>query len=166
VSHRAHSKSDRARRKNDRDGGGLLALLLAILASTPVAAEQSKHFGDWDVHYVVIPSTFLRPQIATNYNLVRAKDRSLVNVSVVATSGKGTRARLQGSASNLLGQRFGLEFREVTEGSAIYYLAELEHTNEEVLRFRISVSVAGEPDMLMEFQQKLYWEDADAGGPR
>ena len=144
----------------------LLAAALACFAVGNVAAEQSQRFGAWDVHYVVIPSTFLQPQIAAQYGITRAKDRALVNVSVIGQAGDATRCEIAGWASNLLGQRLELKFREVTEGDAIYYLAELKHDNEEVLRFRVTARVAGEREMLLEFQQKLYWEDADASGAR
>ena len=144
----------------------LLAAALACLLIGKVAAEQSQSFGGWDVHYVVIPSTFLQPQIAAQYGITRAKDRALVNVSVIGQAGDATRCKVAGSASNLLGQRLELEFREVTEGDAVYYLAELKHDNEEVLRFRITARVPGEREMRLEFQQKLYWEDADASGAR
>lgn len=144
----------------------IIATLLQLLVATTAMADQLQSFGDWDVHYVVIPSTFLRPQVATQYAVVRAKNRSLINVSVLNKTGQATRCEVTGWAGNLLGQRLDLKFREVAEASAVYYLAEIEHANEEVLRFHITASVAGHQEMLVEFQQKLYWEDADASGAR
>lgn len=141
------------------------ATLLLLLGATNPSAEQSQSFGDWDVHYVVVPSTFLRPQIAQQYAVTRAGNRSLVNISVLDQADKATRGEVRGSIVNLLGQRRNLAFREVAEADAVYYLAEIEHANEEVLRFHISVTVDGR-ELLIEFQQKLYWEDADAGGSR
>jgi hypothetical protein len=50
-------------------------------------------------------------------------------------------------------------FREATEGVAVYYLAEIKHSNEEVLRFKITIAPPDDREMLLEFQQKLYWEE-------
>ena len=139
--------------------------LLCLLAANPAAAEQLQSFADWDVHYVVLPSTFLRPEIAQQYAVVRANNRSLVNISVLDKAGNATRGKIQGAIINLLGQRQDLKFREVAEASAVYYLAEIEHANEEVLRFRITATIDGR-ELLVEFQQKLYWEDRDADRAR
>jgi hypothetical protein len=144
----------------------IIVALSALVAANAAWSEQVQQFADWDVHYVVIPSTFLRPEVATQYTITRAKNRSLVNISVLNKTGEATHSRVQGSASNLLGQRLDLQFREVAEAGAVYYLAELEHDNEDILRFRISVKVGNGEEMLLEFQQKLYWEDASEGGAR
>jgi len=143
-----------------------LALVLAALPVNAAFADQAKSFGAWDVHYIVIPSTFLRPHIATQYDVVRAKNRSLINISVLDKTGQAARGTVTGWASNLLGQQTNLAFREVAEAGAVYYLAEIEHENEDILRFHITATVDGSPKMLVEFQQKLYWEDADASGAR
>jgi len=146
-------------------GAAFRCALLCLLTATHAAAEQLQSFGNWDIHYVVVPSTFLRPEIALQYSVVRAKNRSLVNISVLDKAGKATRGKIRGTTVNLLGQLQALEFREVAEASAIYYLAEIEHDNEEVLRFRITATIDGR-ELLVEFQQKLYWEDADAARAR
>ena len=49
-----------------------------------------------------------------------------------------------------------LAFRKVAEGDAVYYPVEIKHTDEETLRFRITISAPGRtPEMLLAFQQKL-----------
>jgi hypothetical protein len=70
-----------------------------------------------------------------------------------------TQVVITGYSTNLLGQQQVLAFREVAEGSAVYYLADFKHSNEEVLRFKITVAPPGERNMALEFQQKLYWEE-------
>jgi hypothetical protein len=69
------------------------------------------------------------------------------------------KVKIEGTVKNLLGQLLPLTFREVTEGDAVYYLAAVKHTHEEVLRFEISLSAAEAPPMQLKFQQKLYWEE-------
>jgi len=130
-----------------------------VLCCAWAHAEQLQRFGDWEVHYVVLPSGFLKPDVAARYHIVRGRDRAFVNVSVLDPDGQPSKVNVSGHSTNLLGQRQTLAFREVSEGSAVYYLAEIKHSNEEVVRFKISVSGATSREMLLEFQQKLYWEE-------
>ncbi|NIP14314.1 MAG: DUF4426 domain-containing protein [Pseudomonadales bacterium] len=136
----------------------IITLLLA-LAAVPGHGEQRQSFGGWDVHYVVLATGFLKPAIAQSYGITRGRDRALVNVSVLDPTGAARSVAIQGTVKNLLGQLQPLEFREVKEGEAVYYLATVRHTHEEVLRFDISISAPGAPPMQLKFQQKLYWQE-------
>lgn len=136
----------------------ICALLLA-LATAPGHAEQRQSFGGWDVHYVVLPTGFLKPDIAAQYGITRGRDRALVNISVLDPAGVPRKVTIEGTVKNLLGQLRPLTFREVTEGEAVYYLAAVKHTHEEVLRFEILLSAPEAPLMQLKFQQKLYWEE-------
>ena len=138
-------------------------LKLLVVASLLVAmsgqAEQMQRFGGWEVHYVVLPTGFLNADIASRYDVIRGRDRAFVNVSVLDSEGQPTQVAIAGHVTNLLGQQQTLAFRKVAEDRAVYYLADIKHSNEEVLRFKITVVPPGERDMLVEFQQKLYWEE-------
>jgi hypothetical protein len=92
-------------------------------------AEQVHRFADHEVHYIVIPTTFLEADIAASYNVTRAKNRALINVAVIDPEGKAVTANITGNGSNLLGQKQDFTFRKVQEGDAIYYLAELLHSD-------------------------------------
>jgi hypothetical protein len=96
----------------------------------------------------VFNSTFVTPSVAQTYQLTRARDRSLVNISITRTSDEGTRlglpALIKGTASNLIQQQRSLTFREIDEGNAVYYIAPLRHSNEEVMNFAIDVQPQGE----------------------
>ncbi len=142
-----------------------LALLLTVIALlAPAFAEQLQRFGDIEAHYVVISTTSLKPEIAQQYDIVRARDRALVNVALRNTDGEAISARIAGNATNLLGQVSELVFREVREDEAIYYLATLRHTDEESFRFEIEIRLAGGAPHLgggphrLRFSQKLYVE--------
>ena len=138
---------------------GWLCALIVSWAAVPGHAEQRQSFGGWDVHYVVLPTGFLKPAIAAQYEITRGRDRALVNISVLAPSGVPQQVSIEGTVKNLLGQLQPLVFREVTEGEAVYYLAAVKHTHEEVLRFDISLSAPEAPPMRLEFQQKLSWNE-------
>lgn len=137
-------------------------VLLAVLAlGLPVTmqAEQMEQFGDWQIHYVVFPSSFLTPAIANNYGITRAKDVGIVNISVLDQDGNGAPASVSGHATNLLGQMSQLDFSEVREGPAVYYLAEIRHTDQEVVRFSFAITPPGAATFDLKFQKKLYWDE-------
>ena len=57
-----------------------LLLLLAIVASSSTAHGQySRQFDRWEVHYSVVNSTFLAPETAARYGIVRGRDRAILN---------------------------------------------------------------------------------------
>lgn len=110
----------------------------------PKEIATVKTQGNYQVHYNVFNSTDLPASIADTYKLVRGKDRALVNISLTKTengvTSLGLPARVTGSRRNLMQQRQRLEFIEVDEGDATYYLAPFVFNNEELLHFDIEVS--------------------------
>ena len=48
-----------------------------------------------------------------------------------------------------------LDFKEVIEGDSIYYLAQVDFTNEEILRFEVEIQ-QGNQFQKLQFQQKFY----------
>ena len=134
----------------------LSGVLLLALAGQ---AEQKAAFGDYAVHYVVFNASFLRPQIAERYGIVRGRDKALANVSVLDADGRAVEAPVTGSFRNLLGQVETLRFRAVREGDALYYLASLTYPHAEALRFEIVADLPGHGPATIAFQQTLYWED-------
>ena len=130
-----------------------------VLAALAGQAEQRAVFGDYAVHYVVFNASFLRPQIAERYGIVRGRDKALANVSVLDADGRAVEASVTGSFRNLLGQVETLRFRIVREGDALYYLASLTYPHAEALRFEIVADLPGHGPATVHFQQTMYWED-------
>lgn len=142
----------------------LLLLAGAVSAQTqaPNSIETSKVFGNYEVLYSVFPSTTLTEQVAAAYHIVRGKDRAVVNIVVRKRLPGGgdiaQKAAVTGTYSDLI-QTKPLQFREVDEQDAVYYLAELRHTDRELLRFDVKV----QPDpqaapYVVTFTRKLYIE--------
>lgn len=136
----------------------LLALAL-MFAVTPATAEQYEKLGPFDVHYVVVPSSFFSPEIAERYDIVRGRDRALMNVSVLDAGQTAVAVAIAGTATNLLGQQQALEFREVREGDAVYYLAQVRYTDRETLRFAVDITAPEDVTRTLQFQQQMYWDD-------
>jgi hypothetical protein len=123
--------------------------ILALLGfGANATAENSRVFGDYVVHYNAFRSDTLSPEIAKAYELTRRNNRIIVNITVLqkvmGTTGKPVAATVAGNASNLTGQMKNLEFREIKEGTAIYYLAELKVSDGEFLKFKINITPEGE----------------------
>lgn len=126
-------------------------------------AENSKVFGDYDVHYSVLTSTFISPEVAKAYGIVRGKNRALINIAIRQRMDKGaTRAKkaiVNGSSSDLI-HSAELEFNEIVEQEAIYYIAELRFNNKELRTFTINI----QPDpniapYTLKFTKTLYVDE-------
>ncbi len=121
---------------------GLIALLM--LSAPGAEARQHVRFGDLEVHYVVLNTTDVSPEMAERYALTRAADRGLINIAGRRRGDDGTTSAVQlaieGTVTNLLGQSRSLQFREVTDPAAIYYLETIAFTDREPLRFQLQVT--------------------------
>ena len=122
--------------------------MLALLGlGANAAAENSKVFGDYVVHYNAFRSDTLSPEIAKAYELTRRNNRIIVNITVLkkvmGTTAKPVSATIAGNASNLTGQLKNLEFREIKEDTAIYYIAELKVSDGEFLKFKLNITPEG-----------------------
>ena len=133
-----------------------IVLLSMLLAAPFAAAEQYQRLGAWDVHYVVIRSSFLKPEIAANNGIIRGPDRAVLNLSILDQGGRPSVAKVTGRFRNLLGLDTELEFDEVREGEAVYYLAQFRHTDREILRFSIDLTPPDGTNQRLEFQQQLF----------
>ena len=122
-------------------------------------------FGNYEVHYSAFNSTFLSPQIASAYKLERGSRYGIVNVSILDVEkkslGKAVAGRIKGRVINLLSQSSGLDFNEVREGDAIYYLASFRFSDDDSLIFKLDVQpVIGGKSMVqsinVEFRQQFF----------
>ncbi|CAH0527019.1 DUF4426 domain-containing protein [Vibrio hippocampi] len=139
----------------------LLITFACLLWSFVATAEQFKAIKDIEAHYVVFNSTFLTPKVARAYDLKRNEYTAIVNISLLdrLSVGKPVLAgKVKGTAMNLLGQSKVLEFREVREGNAIYYLAQFSIVNQELYRFTIDVDAGIKGKGQIKFNQTLYAE--------
>ncbi|MFU8814269.1 MAG: DUF4426 domain-containing protein [Pseudomonadales bacterium] len=133
-------------------------LLLALLLAAPAGAEQKQSIGAFDAHYSLVPTLFLKPEIAARHGITRSRDRALLNVSILDASDVPVQAQVTGRSRNLLGQEVRLQFRQVLDGQAVYYLAEVQHADREMLRFIVDVTTPDSAAHRLEFMQTMYWE--------
>lgn len=107
-------------------------------------AENAMNFGDYVVHYNAFRSDTLTPEIAKAYQITRRNNRMVVNITVLKRLSDGktmpVKANVEGFASNLTGQVKSLEFSEIVDGEAIYYIAQAQVSHQETLKFEIKAS--------------------------
>jgi hypothetical protein len=136
----------------------MLICALALIYTTSVNAENMKEMDDINVHYIALGSTFLTPEIAKAYGIERSRYKGLVNIAVLDNTQDGNPAKtvnINGRARNDIGQIKSLDFMEVKEGDAVYYLAQVSYSNEETIYFDIMITDKGKQHNLT-FSQKFY----------
>ena len=137
-----------------------LVLFMWLLTAPQVQAQQSEMFGPFELHYSVVNSTFLEPKVAATYGITRGERRAILNLAVREHVGDTTEARsmlLQGRTRDLVQRGAALEFQEIREGPAIYYIAEFEFLDEEWLFFEIDFRPEGaDQTYSFKFKHQLY----------
>ncbi|MGY1890743.1 MULTISPECIES: DUF4426 domain-containing protein [Pseudomonas] len=140
---------------------GRLALLLltaclsaSALAADVIKGERKETFGDVTVHYNTFNSTFLQPDIAKAAELIRSKNQGVINVSVIK-DGKPLVANVTGTVKDLTSQSVPLNFKQVTEQGAIYYIAQYPVPQQETRTFEIKVQ-NGDKINTINFNQELF----------
>ncbi|WP_194090030.1 DUF4426 domain-containing protein [Vibrio hibernica] len=139
-----------------------LSTALISFISLSVHAEQFKNIKNSEIHYSAFNSTLLTAEVATQYQLKRNGHSAILNISVLDNSKLGkpaVNATITGTAKNLIGQIKTLEFKQIKEGQAIYYLAQFSISDEESLTFNINVDAGMTGSGPITFTQKFYVED-------
>lgn len=138
-----------------------ILFILATLTSFSSIAENSRQFGDYLIHFNAFRSDTISAEVAKQHGLARASNRVLVNITVLkelmGATGQPVNAKVTGHASNLTGQLKTLEFKEIKEGNAIYYLADTKITDGEFLKFDINVVPEGVTrPMRLHFNKRFF----------
>ena len=134
----------------------LTILLVSLLTVMHTSAETLETKNGLTIHYSIVPTLMLSQNIANQYQIVRAKDRSILNIAIKDQSGSSVKASIEGKKENLLGQQERLNFREFSEGDAIYYLAAIKHGKEELVRFSTEIQPPDSKSETLRFTKKLY----------
>lgn len=138
-----------------------IAVLLVLACWLPGSsqAQQSERFGPYELHYSVVNTTFIEPEVAASYGITRGNKKAILNLSVREHVGDGTEARsmmIKGRTWDLIQNQF-LEFKEVREGPAIYYIGEFSFINEEWRYFEMDFRPEGASETYnFKFRHQLY----------
>lgn len=135
----------------------LIALCCGLLLSLAAHAERKEVFNGIDIHYNVVNTTFLQPDIAASVNITRSKQLGMLLVSPVKDGAGKAAEKITGQVKNLLGQSTALEFQLVKEGkTALYYLATFKKDSREQLVFTVDLTFEGGKQHTLKFTQEVF----------
>ena len=129
-------------------------LSVGAMAADVIKGERKEVFGDVTVHYNTFNSTFLTPNIAEAAGLARDKNQGVINVSVIK-GGQPLKAQVSGSVKDLTSSSVTLNFKEIAEQGAIYYIAQYPVDQQETRTFEIKVQT-GDKINTLNFNQELF----------
>ena len=117
----------------------LYVFFFCLLLPTSVTAGH-KETSDHIVYFTSIDSRLVPPMVARSHGLPRGPRYLTVSVTVHTTaSAKAVAAQITGHTTNLLAQQVSLEFKEVREQDALYYLATHTADQKDTHRYRLVV---------------------------
>ena len=93
----------------------LAIFLVSLLIIIGTSAETLETRNGLTIHYSVVPTLMLSKNVANQYQFVRAKDRSILNIAIKDGSGSSVQASVEGKKENLLGQQEELSFSEFSD---------------------------------------------------
>ena len=106
-----------------------------VFCSTALAQDStSVRKGNYEVYYSVFNSSFLQPETAVAVGVKRAKNVALINIAIIEHLSDGTTqaskaGMIKGTAFNLV-HKNTLDFQEIVEPDAVYYLAKFKISND------------------------------------
>jgi len=138
----------------------LLLSLLFMPAASAGVEETTRETDTHIIHFNVFNSSFLTPEIAKQYNLKRSNYYAILNIAVHEkgdSEDKPIPVLLQGTATNIVQQQQKLEFKEIDEGRAIYYLSTFRISDDDLLTFDIKIRAhADSPGYDLRFKRRVY----------
>jgi len=134
---------------------------LLWLAGTALAQAEIKDFGSYQVHWSVLPSTFLTPEVARASKLQRSKGIGIVNIAIMKKNDDGTLSpvtgQVEGQVNNDIQQVKFLAFRRIQEGDAVYFIAQYQYSAGELMTFNITARPVGaQQDLAVRFAHTLF----------
>ena len=139
-------------------------ITILVLATVTVGHAETLEKNGYIIHYSAFNTSFIQPDVAKLYNINRSRYRGLINIAVHRKmkdgSSKPVIAKLSGYARRLSGSESPLEFQLISEGKAIYYLAETIIGNNETLRFDIKIQPTPQlPPIKLAFKQTFFIDE-------
>ena len=140
---------------------GAFVLFLLTLSVASNAMDGGSDFGNVKIFHNLIPTSTLSPKMAKLFGIQRAPNLSYANISVRTKDdtliGKPVAATIKATAVNEIGQVRFIEFKEVKEPDAIYYIAVIKHGDDETIRINADVIVHNDyKKHQIRFQRRLF----------
>lgn len=127
------------------------------------SSESFVNAGEYEMHFNSVRTDQLTADIARAYGIERSKNKVLLNVSILNhANGQSTAtdANVTVLARNLSNQVKDLQLRRITEGSAIYYIGEVDIGNgSETLVFEINAVPIGSTNTITAKMTREFFAD-------
>jgi len=143
----------------------IIITAITVFSSMTLLAEKVIKAEGYKIHYNAFNSSMLTPEIAKQYEIQRSKSLGILNISVLKDLGdssdsiEAVTAFIEGHAKNSISQMKELNFKKVTEGHAIYYIATFNFAENESLTFNFYVVPKGETTSTkVSFKQQFFVE--------
>ena len=139
----------------------LLALLVTLVPV--VQAQQSERFDQFELHRSVVYTTFLTPEIAAEYGIARGKYKAILTLSVrdvEAGEIAGRPMTINGETWDLI-RGDPLEFKEIREGPATYYIADFTFIDREWRFFEFDFQPEGSEKVYRYKFKTQLWKQSD-----
>ncbi|NCF72143.1 MAG: DUF4426 domain-containing protein [Gammaproteobacteria bacterium] len=133
----------------------------ATVPEAQPAGATSADIGNHVIHFSAQSTDQLPPAVAREYNIVRSKNRAMLNVSVLKKPNNvPVAAEVSVNTVNLTGQLKNVTMRKIEAPGdvvAIYYIGDTTVANREVLIFDISIKPEGEETVSqVRFKRQFY----------
>lgn len=141
-----------------------LLLLAASLACANSTGEQKQVFGDYEVHYMGLTSSFLTPEVTQAYGIERSRSVGFLSISILHNQKDQPMpvpitGRVKGSIKNLIGQARELTFKEIKETDSVYYISTFKFDDEDMYNLSLKVKPEGQArEFDVKFSQRFYHE--------
>ena len=133
----------------------------ATVPEAQPAGASSADIGNHVVHFSAQTTDQLPPAVARQYNIVRSKNRAMLNVSVIREEDNTpVTADVSVNTVNLTGQLKNVTMRKIEEPGdvvAIYYIGDTTVANREVLVFDLDIRPDGvDSPSRVRFKRQFY----------
>ena len=129
------------------------------LMSLSIQAEQLIKADGYNIHYNAFNSSMLDPEVVNQYGIERSSSQGVLTISVLEKTDKAVSAFIKGNSKNAISQLTTLDFKKITEGHSIYYIATFNFADKEQLNFDITVVPEGVTHKIkLQFKQQFFVE--------
>ena len=130
--------------------------LLLGLGAINANGQQSTRYDEFELHHSIVYTTFVAPEVAAEYGIIRGADKAMLTLSVRdASSGDlaGRPMQISGRTWDLI-TGGAMDVREIREGRATYYIVPFEFLDREYRFFEFSFQPEG-ADKSYEHKMKV-----------
>ena len=149
----------------------LVCTSIFSVADTQAQEDISYREGNYEIFYSAFNTSFISPEVATAAGIERAKNRGMLNISIIehlepdeAEKGRGASTTRPAEVEYVAGEIFDLvhskpiKFKEIVEPAARYHLGAFKIANDnEFKEFRIRVLPKGSKNPIeFRFKRNLF----------